>query len=61
MRQAGEVVRADIGMTFDGRAKGNGTVVFLNPQEAQNAIRTFLSATPPPLNDEGSFLLASHD
>lgn len=41
MRQAGEVVRADIGMTFDGRAKGNGTVVFLNPQEAQNAIRTF--------------------
>lgn len=42
MRQAGEVIRADVGMAFDGRPKGNGTVVFLNPQEAQNAIRKSL-------------------
>lgn len=41
MRGAGEVIRADIGMTPDGRPKGNGTVVFVDPEGAQNAIRTF--------------------
>jgi hypothetical protein len=38
MRQAGEVIRADIGMTPDGQPKGNGTVVFINPQDAKAAI-----------------------
>jgi hypothetical protein len=38
MRQAGEVIRADIGMTPDGQPKGNGTVVFVNPQDAKAAI-----------------------
>lgn len=39
MRQAGEVIRADIGMTPDGRPKGNGTVVFADPESARGAIR----------------------
>lgn len=39
MRQAGEVIRADIGMTMDGQPKGNGTVVFVNPEDARSAIR----------------------
>lgn len=39
MRQAGEVVRADVGMTADGRPKGNGTVVFSDPESARAAIR----------------------
>jgi RNA recognition motif-containing protein len=38
MRQAGEVIRADIGMMMDGRPKGNGTVVFVNPDDARAAI-----------------------
>lgn len=38
MRQAGEVVRADVGMTADGRPKGNGTVVFTDPESAKAAI-----------------------
>ena len=38
MRQAGEVIRADIGMMMDGRPKGNGTVVFVSPEDARNAI-----------------------
>lgn len=41
MRGAGEVIRADIGMTPDGRPKGNGTVVFVEAEGAQNAIRNF--------------------
>ncbi|BEI90470.1 uncharacterized protein CcaverHIS019_0305400 [Cutaneotrichosporon cavernicola] len=39
MRQAGEVIRADVAMTPDGRPKGNGTVVFVDAQGAANAIR----------------------
>lgn len=38
MRQAGEVVRADVGMYADGRPKGNGTVMFSSPEEARAAI-----------------------
>ena len=38
MRQAGEVIRADIGMMMDGRPKGNGTVVFVTPEDARTAI-----------------------
>lgn len=38
MRQAGEVIRADVGMFPDGRPKGNGTVVFVNPEDAKAAI-----------------------
>lgn len=41
MRQAGEVIRTDIGMTFDGRPKGSGTVVFVDPQGAKSAIEMF--------------------
>lgn len=40
MRQAGEVIRADVGTTPDGRPKGNGTVVFTEPEAARAAIRT---------------------
>lgn len=42
MRQAGEVIRADVGMLMDGRPKGNGTVVFVNPEDARNAIGMML-------------------
>lgn len=38
MRGAGEVIRADVGITPDGRPKGNGTVVFVDVQGAQAAI-----------------------
>ena len=38
MRQAGEVIRADVGIMPDGRPKGNGTVVFVNPEDARAAI-----------------------
>lgn len=38
MRQSGEVIRADVGMFPDGRPKGNGTVVFVNPEDAKAAI-----------------------
>lgn len=38
MRQAGEVIRTDVGMFPDGSPKGNGTVVFVNPQDAKAAI-----------------------
>ncbi|KLT45841.1 RNA-binding domain-containing protein [Cutaneotrichosporon oleaginosum] len=41
MRQAGEVIRADVGMTPDGRPKGNGTVVFVDAQGAASAIRKY--------------------
>jgi RNA recognition motif-containing protein len=41
MRGAGEVIRADVGMTADGRPKGNGTVAFVDAQGAANAIRKF--------------------
>jgi hypothetical protein len=38
MRQAGEVIRTDVAMHPDGNPKGNGTVVFINPQDALAAI-----------------------
>lgn len=38
MRQAGEVIRTDVAMYPDGSPKGNGTVVFINPQDAKAAI-----------------------
>lgn len=38
MRQAGEVIRSDVGVYPDGSPKGNGTVVFVNPQDAKAAI-----------------------
>ncbi|WRT69833.1 uncharacterized protein IL334_006824 [Kwoniella shivajii] len=41
MRQAGEVIRADINMHPDGNPKGNGTVVFVNPEDARAAIEMF--------------------
>ncbi|KAK8849790.1 hypothetical protein IAR55_005126 [Kwoniella newhampshirensis] len=41
MRQAGEVIRADIGMHMDGTPKGNGTVVFVNPEDAKAAIEMY--------------------
>lgn len=41
MRQAGEVIRTDIGMTMEGMPKGNGTVVFVNPEDARAAIEMF--------------------
>lgn len=41
MRQAGEVIRADIGFRPDGTPKGNGTVVFLNADDAKAAIEMF--------------------
>lgn len=40
-RQAGNVIRADIALNFDGRSKGCGTVIFENEDDAQNAIRMF--------------------
>jgi len=38
MRQAGEVIRTDVGFFPDGRPKGNGTVVFVQPDGARAAI-----------------------
>lgn len=40
MRQAGEVIRSDVGFFPDGRPKGNGTAVFVTPEEARAAIGT---------------------
>jgi hypothetical protein len=40
MRQAGEVIRSDVGFFPDGRPKGNGTAVFVSPEEARAAIGT---------------------
>jgi RNA recognition motif-containing protein len=44
MRQAGEVIRADIGFFPDGRPKGNGTAVFVNPEDARAAIGACITA-----------------
>ncbi|WWC73826.1 uncharacterized protein I206_107798 [Kwoniella pini CBS 10737] len=41
MRQAGEVIRADVGVHPDGNPRGNGTVVFVNPEDARAAIEMF--------------------
>jgi hypothetical protein len=38
MRQAGEVIRTDCATYPDGSPKGNGTVVFVNAQDAKAAI-----------------------
>ena len=38
---AGQVVRADVHMTPDGRSRGSGIVAFDNPDDAQNAIQLF--------------------
>jgi len=40
-RQAGEVIRADVGMRMDGSPKGSGTVVFVEPEGARAAIGAF--------------------
>lgn len=48
MRQAGEVIRADVGMFPDGRPKGNGTVVFVNPEDAKAAIGRHFSILARP-------------
>ncbi|OLL22485.1 putative RNA-binding protein [Neolecta irregularis DAH-3] len=40
-RPVGNVVRADVHSTFDGRPKGTGIVVFETPAEAQAAIHQF--------------------
>ncbi|KIO21823.1 hypothetical protein M407DRAFT_217544 [Tulasnella calospora MUT 4182] len=40
-RSAGSVVRADINIGPDGRAKGSGTVVFESAKDAQSAIQMF--------------------
>ncbi|WVO15019.1 hypothetical protein L204_102662 [Cryptococcus depauperatus] len=41
MRQAGEVIRADVAYRPDGTPRGNGTVVFVNPDDARAAIEMF--------------------
>lgn len=41
MRQAGEVIRADVGVHMDGTPKGNGTVTFLNPDDARAAVEMY--------------------
>ncbi|KZV98163.1 RNA-binding domain-containing protein [Exidia glandulosa HHB12029] len=40
-RNAGSIVRADINIGLDGRAKGSGTVVFENAKDAENAISMY--------------------
>jgi RNA recognition motif. (a.k.a. RRM, RBD, or RNP domain) len=45
-RHAGSVVRADINVGIDGRAKGSGTVVFETAKDAQNAISACSSHLP---------------
>jgi hypothetical protein len=45
MRQAGEVIRSDVGFFPDGRPKGNGTAVFVNPEDARAAIGTSTRAS----------------
>jgi hypothetical protein len=40
-RLAGNVIRADILLDTTGRSKGQGTVLFESPQDAQKAIRMF--------------------
>ena len=46
-RHAGSVVRADINVGIDGRAKGSGTVVFETAKDAQNAISAYFSSSLP--------------
>jgi len=40
-RKAGSIVRADINIGLDGRAKGSGTVVYETAEDAENAIKEF--------------------
>lgn len=41
-RAAGNIVRADINIGADGRAKGSGTVIFETAKDAQQAISKYL-------------------
>jgi RNA recognition motif-containing protein len=41
-RSAGNIIRADINIGFDGRAKGSGTVIFESAKDAQAAISAYL-------------------
>lgn len=40
-RAAGNIVRADINIGVDGRAKGSGTVIFETAKDAQQAISRY--------------------
>lgn len=40
-RHAGNIIRADVLLDTTGRSKGQGTVLFESPQDAQKAIRMF--------------------
>lgn len=40
-RNAGNVIRADVNMGFDGRSKGTGIILFESISEAQNAVKQF--------------------
>ncbi|KAF9578482.1 hypothetical protein BGW38_005690, partial [Lunasporangiospora selenospora] len=40
-RKAGPVLRADVALGFDGRSRGFGSVLFVNPEDAKKAIETF--------------------
>jgi RNA recognition motif-containing protein len=40
-RSAGNVIRADIHTSYDGRPRGSGTVIFETPEAAQSAISQF--------------------
>jgi RNA recognition motif-containing protein len=40
-RQAGNIIRADVLLDTTGRSKGQGTVLFESPGDAQKAIRMY--------------------
>jgi len=42
-RTAGNIIRADINIGADGRAKGSGTVVYETAKDAGNAISQYSS------------------
>lgn len=44
-RSAGNIIRADINIGFDGRAKGSGTVIFETAKDAQAAISAYLGCS----------------
>ena len=56
-RHAGSVVRADINVGIDGRAKGSGTVVFETAKDAQNAISA-CSSYPTAHSPIGAILMS---
>lgn len=43
-REAGSIIRADVQFYPDGTPKGNGIVVYENPEDAKNAIRERLTS-----------------